>query len=112
MSETACSWCGVVIGADEGYRATEPERARHAAFCRLEHVVPWSLRGAKWEAGSDLDADDPGEGLGRCAQCGDALGYDRIVLVRHRGQFRIGDAFCGPDHLQAWATAGGRWAVG
>jgi len=33
----------------------------------------------------------------------------RLVLVRHRGEHRIPDAFCSVDHLDAWARAGGRW---
>jgi hypothetical protein len=34
----------------------------------------------------------------------------RVVLVRHRGEHRIPDAFCSPDHMSEWAKAGGRWA--
>jgi hypothetical protein len=30
-------------------------------------------------------------------------------LIRHRGEHRIADAFCGTDHLLEWAKAGGRW---
>jgi hypothetical protein len=30
--------------------------------------------------------------------------------VRHRGEHRIPDAFCSPDHMGAWARKGGRWA--
>jgi hypothetical protein len=32
-----------------------------------------------------------------------------VLLVRHRGEHRIADAFCGIDHVLAWAKAGGRW---
>jgi hypothetical protein len=32
-----------------------------------------------------------------------------VLLVRHRGAHRIGDAFCGTPHLLEWAKAGGRW---
>jgi hypothetical protein len=52
---------------------------------------------------------DPDDGLGRCAQCGGPLGGRRVLLVRHRGEHRIGDAFCGVEHLLSWAKAGGRW---
>ena len=48
-----CSWCGVEVGADEGFRASEPEGERKAAFCRLEHVVPWAIQGAALGAGDD-----------------------------------------------------------
>lgn len=105
-----CSWCGTRVPADEGFRLTEPEGTRRATFCRLEHIVPWALQGAHWEPGTWLDPDDADEGLGRCVHCGARLGVRRVLLVRHRGEHRIGDAFCGVDHLLAWARAGGRWA--
>jgi len=104
-----CSWCGVDVGRDEGFRATEPEGERMAVFCRLEHVVPWAIQGAHWEPGRILPPGDPGDGLGRCAHCGGPLGDRRVLLVRHRGEHRIGDAFCGVDHMLEWAKAGGRW---
>jgi hypothetical protein len=110
MSASVCSWCGTRVAADEGYRATEPEGSRRAAFCRLEHIVPWVLQGAHWEPGTHLVPGDADDALGRCVQCGDRLGPRRVLLVRHRGEHRIGDAFCGVDHLLAWAKAGGRWA--
>jgi hypothetical protein len=104
-----CSWCGIDVGRDEGFRATEPEGERMAAFCRLEHIVPWAIQGAHWEPGRILPPGDPGDGIGRCAHCGGPLGDRRVLLVRHRGEHRIGDAFCGIEHLLAWAKAGGRW---
>ena len=109
MSGVPCSWCGVDVGAGEGFRAAEPEGERRAAFCRLEHIVPWAIQGAHWEPGTIVDAGDPDDGLGRCAHCGGDLGDRRVLLVRHRGEHRIADAFCGVDHLLAWAKAGGRW---
>jgi hypothetical protein len=39
------------------------------------------------------------------------LGDDLIVIVRHRGQHRIADGFCGLEHLLEWAKAGGRYGV-
>lgn len=112
MSEAACGWCKLHVGPDDGLRLYEPESGSCAAFCRLEHVVPWLMRGADWDSDGELDEDDEGLGLGRCAQCGDGLDHERILLVRHRGPYRIGDAFCGPEHLRQWASAGGRWRVG
>jgi hypothetical protein len=109
MSGVQCSWCGVPVGTDEGFRATEPEGERKAAFCRLEHVVPWAIQGAHWEPGTILQPGEPDDGLGRCAHCGGPLGDRRVLLVRHRGEHRIADAFCGVDHLLQWAKAGGRW---
>lgn len=94
---------------DDGWRAYEPSGSRTVAFCRLEHVVPWSMRGAAWEAGpgelpEDSEHDD------RCGACGEELGLGRTVLIRHRGPHRIADGFCSADHMTEWAKAGGRWA--
>ena len=111
MSEEVCSACGTTISPDSGVRLAEPEAERHAAFCRLEHLVAWAERDGPWRRGADLD-DDTGEGLGRCVQCGDALHFGRVLLVRHRGPLRTGDAFCGIEHASAWAAAGGCWRVG
>jgi hypothetical protein len=104
-----CSWCGEAVDAEDGFRAQELAGERRAVFCRLEHVVPWAIQGAHWEAGTILQPGDPDDGLGRCAHCGGALDDRRVLLVRHRGEHRIADAFCGVDHLLAWAKAGGRW---
>jgi hypothetical protein len=107
-----CSWCGVAVVDEDGFRAAEPAGERTAAFCRLEHIVPWAIQGARWEAGtlSGLDPeDDAAAGLGRCAQCARPLDETYVLLVRHRGVHRIADAFCNPDHMLAWAKAGGRW---
>ena len=105
-----CSWCGVAVERDEGFRAAEPAGERKASFCRLEHIVPWVIQGAHWEPGTLVDADDDAaSGLGRCAQCATPLDDRCVLLVRHRGEHRIADAFCNPDHLLEWAKAGGRW---
>ena len=112
MTEAACNACGVAIVDRAGLRLTEPEAERHAAFCRLEHLAAWARQDGAWCSGRLLDADESGEGLGRCAQCGGGLGYGRVLLVRHRGPLRIGDAFCGVEHAAEWAAAGGRWRVG
>jgi hypothetical protein len=106
-----CSWCGVPVAADEGFRAAEPEADRGAVFCRLEHVVPWIMRGARWEP-VHPPFDDDGLALGVCALCGDEVGSGRVLLVRHRGEHRIGDAFCRLEHLLEWAKRGGRWRAG
>jgi len=105
-----CAWCGKRVERDDGFRLGEEPGARHAAFCRLEHVVPWALQGAHWEAGSAPDAAGAGvNGLADCARCGARLGDVRVLLVRHRGEHRIPDAFCSVDHAADWAKAGGRW---
>jgi hypothetical protein len=104
-----CTWCGTDVAEDGGFRVAEPESERRAVFCRLEHVVPWILQGAAWEPGHIVPDGDPDDALGRCALCGEALGEGRVLVVRHRGHHRIGDAFCGIEHLLDWAKGGGRY---
>jgi hypothetical protein len=108
MSES-CTWCGAEVETDDGFRAYEPEGERRAVFCRLEHVVPWSIRGAHWETGALEPDAGTGAGPRRCAHCEAELDEVRVLLVRHRGRHRIGDDFCSVDHLNEWAKAGGRW---
>ena len=95
------------MDGDDGYRAWEPAGARRAAFCRLEHVVPWVIQGAHWSTGEAPAGGD--DSLGACAHCAGPLGDRRVLLVRHRGEYRIADAFCELDHLLTWAKAGGRY---
>lgn len=103
-----CSWCGRSVEAADGFRLVESPGDRHAVFCRLEHVVPWALRGAHWESGADLEP--PADELAsRCARCGEPLGEVRVVLVRHRGERSVADGFCSVDHCCEWAKAGGRY---
>lgn len=108
MSERACSWCGEPVDADDGFSAFELEGERTAVFCRLEHVVPWVIQGAHWSAG----LAEPGlpEADDTCAHCGEPVGDRLVLLVRHRGEHRICDSFCGTTHLLEWAKAGGRYA--
>jgi len=108
-AEERCTWCGAEVEADDGFRAYEPQGERRAVFCRLEHVVPWAIRGAHWETGVLEDEAGDGAGQRRCAHCEAELDEVRVLLVRHRGRHRIGDDFCSVDHLNEWAKAGGRW---
>ena len=48
MSGETCTWCGAEVEADDGFRAYEPAGERRAVFCRLEHLIPWSIQGAHW----------------------------------------------------------------
>ncbi len=107
--ETKCDWCGKALRADEGFRAAEEAGERLAAFCRLEHVVPWAMQGPHWRAGTLPARPREEAALSACAECGVAVDETRVLLVRHRGEHRIADAFCGVDHLLLWARAGGRW---
>src|SRR3954465_669492 len=101
-----CAWCGERVEPDDGFRLGEEPGARHAVFCRLEHVVPWALQGAHWEAGAE---EAEVEELATCSHCGASLGDVRPTLTRHRGEHRIPDSFCSVEHAAAWARAGGRW---
>ncbi len=109
MSELKCTWCGATVEAEDGYRLAEPAGARRAVFCRLEHVVPWAIQGPKWEAGEIEEPKAIEDSLDRCAHCEQPLDETRILLVRHRGEHRIPDAFCSVEHAAEWAKAGGRW---
>jgi hypothetical protein len=103
-----CTWCGADVDADDGFRAYEPAGDRRAAFCRLEHVVPWRIQGAFWEPGEMPDGELT-EIPRRCSQCDGEIGDVYVALVRHRGEHRIADGFCSVEHMAAWAKAGGRW---
>ncbi len=110
-----CSWCGTAVEAGDGYRAYEPAGGRRAVFCRLEHLVPWAIRGAMWEAAEAVD--DPR--LRTCSLCGAALEEAHVLLVRQRthltsssgtgGEHLVPDGFCNVPHLLEWAKAGGRY---
>ena len=85
-----CSWCGAAVAADDGFRVAEPEGERKAVFCRLEHVVPWVIRGAHWEPGRIVAARRarrrarPLRAVRRRARRPSAC-----CVVRHRGEHRI-----------------------
>ncbi|HYP48268.1 MAG TPA: hypothetical protein VEQ61_06480 [Thermoleophilaceae bacterium] len=108
QSTESCSWCDRALVPGDGWRVQALPGARRAAFCRLEHVVPWSIQGAHWRAG-ELDEPGPAGSLDSCAHCGEGLADVHVLAVRHRGEHRIADAFCSTDHLADWAKAGGRW---
>ena len=108
-SSERCTWCGARVEPEDGFRAAEEAGERRAVFCRLEHVVPWAIQGAHWEAGEPDEPEALTAAVDECAQCGQALGDVYLVLVRHRGEYRIPDGFCSVDHLEAWAKSGGRW---
>jgi hypothetical protein len=103
-----CTWCGNPVEATDGFRLAEHAGDRGAVFCRLEHVVPWAMQGAHWEAGEPLEPAGTDTST-TCSHCGAALGDAHVVLIRHRGEHRVADGFCSVDHLAEWAKAGGRW---
>ena len=104
-----CTWCGVAVEADDGFRLYEPAGERRAVFCRLEHIVPWAIQGAHWEAGELAEPVSIEAGPVSCAHCGKQLGEVHVLLIRHRGEHRVPDHFCNVDHVLEWAKAGGRW---
>ena len=104
-----CDWCGARVEPDDGFRLGEEAGARRAAFCRLEHVVPWAMRGPHWEAGELVEPPGLDDALAACSHCGAALGEPRLLLVHRRGERRIPDGFGSVEHVAAWAKAGGRW---
>src|SRR3954452_6034257 len=107
MTDKRCAWCGKDVESDDGWRASEPAGERRAAFCRLEHVFPWGARGPHWEAGSVPEPPRIEDSLTKCAHCGQGLSDKYVLLVRHRGEHRIPDAFCSVEHMAQWAKSGG-----
>ena len=103
-----CTWCGANVEADDGFRAFEPAGERRAAFCRLEHVVPWAIQGAHWEP-APWTSRRRWTRRSALRPLRRPLGDVHVLLVRHRGEHRIPDGFCSVDHLLEWAKAGGRW---
>ena len=73
-----------IVAGDEGFRLYEPAGERAAAFCRLEHVVPWAINEGEWAA---LGAAGR-RGTAECASAERARRV-RVLLVRHRGEHRI-----------------------
>ena len=100
-----CSWCGAVVDESDGFHAYEPAGSRRAVFCRLEHVVPWAIRGAWWEPGTPID-DAP---LHSCSFCGAELTDAHVLVLRSRGEHVVPDGFCNVEHLLEWAKNGGRY---
>jgi hypothetical protein len=110
LTGSRCTWCGAEVEATEGYRLAEHAGDRGAVFCRLEHIVPWAIQGAHWEAGEPGEVGDEGA-VTACSFCSAELGDTLLLLVRRRGEHRVSDGFCSVDHLLQWAKAGGRWKV-
>ena len=98
------------IEREDGWRAPELPGERRAAFCRLEHVVPWAHPGPALGAGRAGRAGGLADSIDACAHCGEPLGRRaraagapprraphprRLLLGRAHG--RLGEG-------------GGRWA--
>lgn len=102
-----CDWCGVYLDDESAIRLLWPDRSLGAAFCRLEHVVPWIMTKNDWHIWEGVET--PEEAAPSCAQSGIDLEEGAIYLVRERDGIRIADGFAGPEELLAWAKAGGRY---
>ncbi|MCO5316580.1 MAG: hypothetical protein M9938_10555 [Solirubrobacterales bacterium] len=107
-SPLLCDWCAVRVSGDDGYRLLRPTRDMGAAFCRLEHVVPWLIKKNDWHIWSGMEAPLEAELHGDPEAFGPE--EDTWYLVRHRDSHRIADGFESRDDLIKWATAGGRYA--
>jgi len=104
-----CDWCHVEVLDDDGFRLIKPKHKLIATFDRLEHVVPWIMKGPDWhiaKAGLEIPDDVPTVD----SQTGEELGDDPVLLVRHRGDIRVADAFANTDNALEWAKAGGRYS--
>ncbi|HEX5820307.1 MAG TPA: hypothetical protein VFY30_00940 [Solirubrobacterales bacterium] len=118
MNES-CTWCGAEVEPGDGFRgyllpaatntAAGSTGERRAVFCRLEHLIPWSIQDAHWEAGGMTEPPALDEAVTHCSHCDTELIDTHVLLVRHRGEHRIGDGFCSVEHMTSWAKAGGRW---
>jgi hypothetical protein len=77
------------VDAGDSWVARREGGGGEAAFCRLEHVVPWAMRGegAQWPPAA-------------------------VELVRHRAKHHIGERFESTAHLRDWAASGGPWRSG
>ena len=78
----ACSWCGAAVNTGDWWHAGDTSGGHEAIFCRLEHVVPWAMKGPGWS---------------------------EAVLVHHRAGHEIAESFESVEEMRAWAVAGGRW---
>ena len=100
------SWCGR-SSPTTASAPTSPPASGAPIFCRLEHVVPWAIQGAHWEAGAL--AEPPALERGRRAAAPTAApssATSACSLVRHRGEHRIADDFCSVDHLLRMGEGG------
>jgi len=97
-----CSWCGAAGRTPMTASArSSAEGERRAVFCRLEHVVPWLIRGAHWEPAIS-PSRRPSSKRSTVARTATASLRAAVLLFRHRGEHRIADGFCEPDHLLEW----------
>ena len=85
---------------------------RRAAFCRLEHMVPWAIQGAHWEPGGPTEPSRIGDSLERCAHCGEPLGDVAWCSSGTAASTASRTRFCSVDHLADVGEGGRALAVG
>lgn len=95
MNDTTdrCARCGRQIDADDNFVVRSLDGTEHAAICRIEHVVAWVMRGARWPS-SNRDADPTAP----------------VRLERNRAAEVTEFEFENVEKLREWASAGGPWA--
>lgn len=111
-SQLVCTWCDATVPDTDGFRLVETPSGHRAVFCRLEHLIPWEIKGSMWDDPAQEHSDPEGDAEdrpGRCAHCNAEVGEKRVVLTRRRGPHSVADRFCSVRHAAAWASAGGRW---
>lgn len=88
LQKEFCARCGREIDPEEHYEVVGDQRVK---ICRVEHIVGWVMRGAKWQDGTTAQVDA------------------QLTLIRKRSGLEITDVFGSPEALRAWASAGGPW---
>lgn len=87
-----CARCAREIDSDDAYSVVDALTEQTVWICRVEHIVAWVMRGAKFGDGRNAR---PAEGA--------------LRLTRHRSGTQTEYAFDNPEALRAWASAGGPW---
>ena len=105
-----CDWCGVGLEDEDGVRLLKPARNMGAAFCRLEHVVPWLMKKNDWHILGPTEIPD--SATPTCSVTGEDLDESSIYLVRWPSGVEVADGFQDSDALLEWARSGGRYAPG
>lgn len=95
MNQTSdrCARCGRAVDSDDRFLVRSLDSTEHAAICRIEHVVAWVMRGARWQS-SNRDADPAAA----------------VILERDRAGTTTEFEFENVEKLREWASAGGPWA--
>jgi len=102
-----CAWCGEPIDPGDSYLLQSGQGA--AAFCRLEHVVPFVMRDRRL---IPAGAPRPRPRAAPCTHCGAPTSADPVALAHNRSGEILSHDFCSLDHARAWALKGGDFAPG